>query len=228
MAKTPSTETRSGEVARFLQKTRAIRQFAERSPRLIFAVDATASRQATWDMACHLQGEMFSATAQIASLSVQLCFYRGFRDFKASGWLTDTDELRQLMSSVRCAAGQTQLERVLAHTLREHSAAPVRALVFIGDSVEEPQGLLLDLAGQCGLRKLPVFVFQEGADPTARQTLQRVAELSGGAHCRFDSSSSKTLQELLVAVARYAAGGRRALQDDRSGGARLLLSQIRD
>lgn len=228
MARPPSKNPQAGEVARFLQKQRAIRQFVDRSPRLMFAIDATASRQPTWDMACHLQGEMFSATAPIAALSVQLCFYRGFRDFQASGWLNDTATLRGLMTRVRCEAGQTQLQRVLRHGLDEHSRLPVRALVFIGDAIEEPADRLLDLAGQCGLRKLPLFLFQEGADAAVGQTLQQMASLSGGAHCGFDQSSAKTLQELLGAVARFAAGGRRALQDDRSGGARLLLSQIKD
>lgn len=228
MAKPPSKNHEAGDVARFLQKQRAIRQFVDRSPRLMFAIDATASRQPTWDMACHLQGEMFSATAPISALSVQLCFYRGFRDFQASGWLSDTATLRGLMTRVRCEAGQTQLQRVLRHGLDEHSRVPVRALVFIGDAIEEPVGSLLDLAGQCGLRKLPLFLFQEGADASVRQTLQQMASLSGGAHCSFDHSSAKTLQELLGAVARFAAGGHRALQDDRSGGARLLLSQMKD
>lgn len=228
MAKPPSTNQQTGDVTRFLQKQRAIRQFVERNPRLLFAIDATASRQPTWDMACHLQGEMFSATAPIAELSVQLCFYRGFRDFQASGWLNDTATLRGLMSRVRCEAGQTQLQRVLRHGLDEHSRVTVRALVFIGDAVEEPVGALLDLAGQCGLRRLPLFLFQEGADPVVEQTLKKMAALSGGAHCRFDHSSARALQELLGAVARFAAGGRKALRDDRSGGARLLLSQIKD
>lgn len=228
MARPPSKTPQAGEVARFLQKQRAIRQFVDRSPRLMFAVDATASRQPTWDMACQLQGEMFSATAPIAALSVQLCFYRGFRDFQASGWLNDTATLQALMSRVRCEAGQTQLQRVLRHGLDEHARVPVRALVFIGDAIEEAPGSLLDLAGQCGLRKLPLFLFQEGSDASVRQTLQQMASLSGGAHCSFDQTSAGTLQELLGAVARYAAGGRRALQDDRSGGARLLLSQMKD
>ena len=228
MADPPSKNQRSGDVARFLQKQRAISRFVQRNPRLIFAIDATASRQPTWDMACHLQGEMFSATAPIAELSVQLCFYRGFRDFQASDWLNDTATLRRLMTRVACEAGQTQLQRVLRHGLKEHAGVAVRALVFIGDAVEEPVEGLLELAGQCGLRRLPLFLFQEGSNPTVEQTLKQMATLSGGAHCRFDHSSARTLQELLGAVARFAAGGRRALQDDRSGGARLLLSQIKN
>ena len=83
MAKPPSRKSSSGEVARFLEKSRAISQFVDRQPRLLFAIDATASRQPTWDTASHLQQEMFRATAEVASLSVQLCYYRGFAELKA-------------------------------------------------------------------------------------------------------------------------------------------------
>jgi hypothetical protein len=40
--------------------------------RLVFALDATASRQPTWDTACELQAEMFREVAVIGGLSVQL------------------------------------------------------------------------------------------------------------------------------------------------------------
>ena len=87
MPKPPSRRSSSGEIDQFLQKSKAITQVVERQPRLIFAIDATASRQPTWDNACQLQGEMFRATASIATLAVQLCYYRGFNEFYASRWL---------------------------------------------------------------------------------------------------------------------------------------------
>src|SRR6516165_9316393 len=45
--------------------------------RLIFALDATASRQPTWDTACQLQAEMFREVSGIGPLDVQLVYYRG-------------------------------------------------------------------------------------------------------------------------------------------------------
>ena len=56
--------------------------------RLIFALDATASREPTWDRACRIQGEMFEATAALGGLEIQLVFYRGFSECKASRWMT--------------------------------------------------------------------------------------------------------------------------------------------
>src|SRR5439155_18252134 len=54
--------------------------------RLIFALDATASREPSWDRACRIQGEMFEATAALGGLDVKLVYYRGFNECKASRW----------------------------------------------------------------------------------------------------------------------------------------------
>ena len=53
---TPATSTVSAEVDAFLAKmTDLSTQPAANGGRLIFALDATASRQPTWDTACQLQ-----------------------------------------------------------------------------------------------------------------------------------------------------------------------------
>ena len=38
--------------------------------RLIFAMDATASREPSWDRACQVQGQMFLVTAALGGLEV--------------------------------------------------------------------------------------------------------------------------------------------------------------
>ena len=45
--------------------------------RLIFALDATMSRQPSWDLATHLQAGMFEAASKIGGLDVQLVYFRG-------------------------------------------------------------------------------------------------------------------------------------------------------
>ena len=45
--------------------------------RLIFALDATMSRQPTWDLAQTLQAKMFQAAAGLGGLDVQLVYFRG-------------------------------------------------------------------------------------------------------------------------------------------------------
>jgi hypothetical protein len=226
MAKPPSRRSSSTEIARFLQQSKSIAEFVERQPRLLFAIDATASRQPTWDTASHLQQEMFRATSGVAQLAVQLCYYRGFHEFHASPWLTDSKALSQSMARVRCEGGHTQIARLLRHALKEHAQAQVRAVVFIGDALEENPDQLCDLAGQCGLLSLPLFLFQEGRDRTVQNTFSSMARLSGGACAHFDTSSAGTLASLLGAVASFAAGGRAALENDAGDGAKLLLQQL--
>lgn len=205
----------SGSVDAFLEQVKKtpVKRASGSEGRLIFALDATASRQFTWDMACQLQGQMFDAAADVGNLAVQLCYYRGFNECKASRWLEDTTQLHRAMSKVHCLGGHTQIERVLKHVLAEQKSKPVNALAFVGDCMEENVDRLCQLSGQLGLLGVPVFVFQEGQDFVATHAFKQIARLSGGAHCSFDQSSARLLSELLRAVAVFAAGGRKALQD---------------
>lgn len=204
------------------------RRAGGRRGRLIFAMDATASRQPTWDRACHIQAEMFSETAQLGGLEIQLCYFRGFREFEASAWTADAASLLKIMTSVSCQAGHTQIERVLEHAVRESGARPVDALVYVGDSMEEELDRLAHQAGRLALLGVPAFMFHEGADPVAARAFREVARLSRGAYCAFDAGSPQQLRELLSAVAVYAAGGRKALADysQRSSIVRQLTHQI--
>ena len=227
-SKTPqkSGESGSKQVSAFLAKAKNLQRFSQGRSRLIFAIDATASRQPTWDLACSLQAEMFHAGAEVASLAVQLAYYRGLRELEFSPWQTDPATLADQMSQVFCAAGRTQIARLLREAIRRQGDQAARALVFIGDAMEENEAVLRDLAGQCRLLKLPLFVFQEGRDPVVGACFAALAEISGGAYAHFDQQSADRLKELLRAVARYAAGGRAALENKSSAEYALLLKQL--
>ncbi|MDH5229461.1 MAG: VWA domain-containing protein [Gammaproteobacteria bacterium] len=183
------------------------------SGRLIFALDATASRQATWDQACQLQSEMFVQAQQLNGLSIQLCYYRGFNEFYASHWLNDSNQLLQQMNQVSCAGGYTQIARLLQHALKETQQKKVNALAFIGDCVEEDVDKLCNLAGQAGIMGLPLFIFQEGYDVAAQTCFQQMANLSQGAYARFDQNSAAQLSALIQAVAIFSSGGRSAFKN---------------
>jgi len=228
----PSKTTSGTEVDAFLRRVAAAPAPAKTGGRgrLIFGLDATASRQPMWDQAAHTQAEMFGVTADLGGLDVQLAFYRGFGEFKVSRWAGNPRDLLKLMTSVSCLAGETQLGKVLKHARNETSKRKVDALVFVGDSFEEDVDAVGRTAGELGLLGLPVFMFHEGADPLAAFAFQQVAKLSGGGYCRFDAGAADILRQLLSAVAVYAAGGRRALEDlaSRHGGeVRLLAHQMR-
>src|SRR6516165_9653257 len=134
--------------------------------RLIFALDATASRNETWDMACQLQGDMFQAVASVGGLSVQLVYYRDLSECRSSRWVTDTSELTRLMTRIHCRAGRTQISKVLAHAKRETGLLKVSALVFVGDACEEEDDELIPTADKLGKAGVPVFMFQEGNSRT--------------------------------------------------------------
>ena len=212
------------EVDAFLGRLKAAP--AASGGRLIFAMDATASREPTWDRACRIQGEMFLAADAVGRLAVQLCWYRGFDEFRAEPWVTQARDLLARMSGVACRGGQTQIVRVLRHAAAETRRERVAALVFVGDCMEEEIDRLCHAAGELGVLGLPVFLFHEGHDPVARRAFEEVARLTRGACCPFDAGSADQLRDLLVAVAAYAAGGRRALEDfgRRRGGAALMLT----
>ena len=211
----PTEPASTAEVDAFLRKVRATPASATgaRRGRLIFAMDATASREPSWDRACHLQAEMFETTTSLGGLDVQLVFYRGFRECKASAWVSDSRALSARMTAVRCLGGQTQIGRVLRHALKETDNQRVNAAVFVGDCFEEDVDRVCATAGELGMRGVPVFMFHEGGEPVARRAFQQIARLSGGAYCPFDASSAAQLKELLGAVAVYAAGGYKALAD---------------
>ncbi|MGI9434117.1 MAG: VWA domain-containing protein [Geminicoccaceae bacterium] len=197
--------------------------------RLIFAMDATASREPTWDQACQVQGQMFLETAALGGLDVQLMYYRGFSECKASRWVDNPSDLVRLMTGVLCLAGQTKIKRILQHAIKETDKKRVAALVFVGDAFEENLDEIGQIAGQLGMLGVRAFMFQEGHKPEAERAFRHIATLTKGAHCRFDSGSPEQLRELLGAVAAYAAGGRRALSDlsKRSSKAvKLIASQV--
>jgi hypothetical protein len=92
--------------------------------------------------------------------------------------------------------------------------------------MEEDPDVLCKLAGELGILQTPVFIFQDGNDPITERTFRKIAQLSSGAWCRFDANSASQLRNLLCAVAVYAAGGQKALEQfgRKHGGTVLRLS----
>src|SRR5205814_7154282 len=169
-------KSRSAEIdafLRYLQRAPAVRAGGG-CGRLIFALDATASREPTWDRACRIQGEMFEATAALGRLDVKLVYYRGFDECKASRSMTNAADLHRAMRVVSCLGGETQIERVLAHAVVENDKQRVNALVFVGDAMEENVDRLCQLAGELGLKGVPIFLFHEGNDPIAAKAFQQM------------------------------------------------------
>lgn len=217
----------SGEVAAFVKKVGEVaRPNAAQDGRLLFALDATLSRQPTWDLACSLQAEMFQAIPKSSALQVQLLYFRGFGECRASKWVLNGDSLAKLMSSIQCQGGRTQISKVFAHARTEHAVRRINAVIYVGDAIEENADVLAEKAGQLGLLGLPLFIFQEGHDPQVEAAFREFARLSKGAYARFDASAPQELAGLLKAVAAFATGGRDMLKLQSGPQAKALLSQL--
>ena len=222
-SKTPAkTDSRPVEPARssdtevdaFLTRLNAVAPVSlEGRGRLIFAMDATMSRQPTWDLALGLQADMFRAVKEVGGLDVQLVYFRGYGETRASKWVSDPEALARLMTRVSCQGGYTQIRKVLTHARRESEQAKVNAIVYVGDCMEEDIDELSQRAGALGLMGVPMFMFQEGRNPKAEIAFKEIARLTQGAYCHFDAGSARQLRDLLAAVAVYATGGRKALRD---------------
>jgi len=229
--KTPAASSRA-EIEAFLGSVNKLGPAAKAGARgrLVFALDATMSRQPTWDQACKLQAEMFSEAAAAGGLDIQLVYYRGLAECRASAWIVEAQRLGELMSRIDCRGGHTQIAKVLAHARRENDRAKIGALVFVGDAMEESLDELCAGAGELGLRGVPAFMFQEGYDPVCEQAFREIAKLTRGAYCRFAPGAAHELGELLRAAAAYAAGGMKALADlknRRSAVAGGLIEQLK-
>jgi hypothetical protein len=222
---------RGGEdIAAFVEAAKKVPAPAQSGRgRLIFALDATMSRQPTWDLAQSLQAKMFQAASGLGGLDVQLVYFRGLNECRASNFVSGGQGLKELMSRIDVRGGSTQIRRVLVHARDEARRAKVGALVFIGDAMEENPDTLASVAGELALLGVKAFMFQEGRDPAARRAFSEIARLTGGAYGAFDAGASDRLAALLRAAAAYAAGGHAALAREAAADpeARLLLSQMR-
>ena len=229
MAQPPSHRTTASPVADFLQKAARVPAPVEGRGRLIFALDATMSRQPTWDLAQSLQQRMFEEARGFGGLDVQLVYFRGLSECRASRFVSQGAGLAEIMAKIDCRGGQTQIGKVLAHAQDEVKAARVGALVFVGDAMEEKIDALCTLAGELGLRGVKAFMFHEGGDAGVARAFKEIARLTGGAYAAFDASAPQKLAALLGAAAAYAAGGLAALESRAARGdasARLLIEQI--
>ena len=201
----------SNNVNKFLSqvaKTPLPRSSASKG-RLVFAMDATASREPTWERACQLHAEMFKVTDELGGLSIQLCYYRGLTEFRTFNWSDNETELAKMMAGVTCLGGHTQIRKVLKNALVQQD---IKAVVFIGDAIEENPDILCQLAGELGLLNTPLFIFQEGFDSYVKKIFKQMAKLSRGAYAPFDLNSATELKQLISAVAIFAAGGQEALE----------------
>jgi len=132
------------------------------------------------------------------------------------------------MSGIDCQMGQTQIGRVLSHFV---TIAPERpsALVFIGDDQQENIDGLLVQARTLAAFGIPTFWFLERTQDTSASDAddyKKLAAATKGVFAEFNESAAEKLEELLLAAATFAIGGRAALAKRGGDAAQLLLTQL--
>ena len=199
--------------------------------RLIFAMDATASREPTWDRASGWCHQMFDAVARIGGLDVQLVYFRGAFPPVAGPFESDARQPgRHREPGALPSAAITQIGRTLDHIAREHAKTPVAAFVYIGDTVEEAGDVLVRKAAGLGVKG---FVFHEDPETNrgAVEILKAIAERTGGVYLPFDAGSAGKLGELLGRHCRLGcrrpAGARRRGRCRRAAAAAGICKKIR-
>src|SRR3974390_2505173 len=127
---TPAAPSPRAESDAFLAQVRGIERAnpGGKRGRLVFALDAPMSRQPTWDTACKLQGEMFLEAQAIGGLDVQLVYFRGLGECRASRWVSEPAALASLMQQIDCRGGHTQIGRGLSHARPQTRKAKVQGL----------------------------------------------------------------------------------------------------
>ncbi len=173
------------------------------------------SREPSWDLAQRLQAEMFDVAAHCGGLDIQLVYFRGFNECRASRFIRTGRASRRRCGKFRCAAARRRSAGCCGHVRSEQADAPVGAFIYIGDAMEEKADDLARVAGELGLRGVKGFFFQEGANSHAAACFKDFARLTGGAYAAFDTHGAGPAGRL--AQGRRSLCGRRFC---RAGGPR--------
>jgi hypothetical protein len=195
-------------------------------PRLIFAVDATASREPAWTAARQVTDVLVKALP--GALDVALAVHGGSRVHTFTAFTSDANTLRDRAAGVSCVAGMTRLLPILSASLK-HPA--VRVVIYIGDVFEENLLRGRQIADSMGAQGTRLIVLHDTADPAARRDAEvfwDLAKRTGGCVLPFDAAASGRLRDILSAVAVYAVGGEKLLRARRHElpGAVALLEHL--
>ena len=195
-------------------------------PRLVFAVDATASREPAWAVARLVTDALVKALP--GELDVAFAVHGGSRVHTFTAFTNDATTLRDRAAGVACEAGLTRMLPILSASLRRPA---VGVVIYVGDVFEESVVQGRRLADAMGEQGTKLIVLHDTADPAARRDAEvfwDLAKRTGGCVLPFDTSASGRLREILSAVAVYAVGGEKLLRERRHDlpGALALLEHL--
>lgn len=196
-----------------------------RRPRLVLAVDATASREPAWEAAKCVMDELFAALP--GQIDVALAVHGGSVMHTFTGFVTDPSTLQDRAASVRCRSGETRLLAILDRVREEDN---VKVVVYVGDVFEESLDAGLAAADAMRLRGTKLIILHDTATGGhhSADIFGQLAGRTGGCVLPFDGDCIDRLRELLEAVAILAVGGVRLLEAKAKAlpAARLLLAHL--
>ncbi len=197
-----------------------------RRPRLVFAVDATASREPAWAAARQVTDALVKALP--GELDVALAVHGGTRVHTFTAFTNDATMLRDRAAGVTCEAGLTRMLPILSASLKQPA---VRVVVYIGDVFEESLLQGRQLADAMGRQGTKLIVLHDTSDHAAARSAELfwdLAKRTGGCVLPFEASASGKLRDLLSAVAVYAVGGEKLLRARQQSlpGAVMLLDHL--
>lgn len=202
---------------------------AAEAPRakLVFAFDATASREVAWETSTALTDALLAALP--GRLDVALAVHGGNEVHTFTRFESDAGELRDLAAGVRCRAGHTKLLDLLARVLETEG---VDLVLYVGDTFEESPRRARKLAAALAARNTRLIILHDASSNNfgGEEVFAEMARLTSGAVLPFDAAALPRLRELLAAVAVLAVGGMPLLTARKEAlpGAHLLLEHLKD
>lgn len=194
-----------------------------RRPRIVFGIDATSSRQATWNDAKKITDVMF--TALPGEVDIALAVHSAGTVSKFTDFSSDVARFRHEARSVSCEPGHTKLCNLMQQTLEKTG---VKVFVYVGDAFEESDAAAYALADKCktrGIRAIMLHDESSQKDQATRAVFEEIARRTGGVCADFCSVDLSGMKDILQAVVVLAAGGIKLLEQKRAqlpGAAKLL------
>ena len=186
----------------------------KRVPLLLFAMDATASREPAWAAAQKITSKMFEQIP--ADLRVALAYHSGGELKEVTPYTDNAKQFADKVHQVRCQAGATALNAILSNAAQTRG---LKALVYIGDCFEEDEQTAYDIAKQLKMTGTKCFFFHDTSCGSgwsvdgAREVFDNIVTITGGAVMDFNDQVIQESGDLLQAVAVFASVGKKALEN---------------
>ncbi len=183
--------------------------------RLLFRIDATASRRPSWDLARTITAVMFDSLPD--QLDVALTWHASSMLQEITPFASDATRFAEAVRAMHTQAGATRLNAILQEAI---GISPhIRALVYAGDCYEEEVEIAYAQARKLKLLGVKCFFFHDTlSDPNspyvrqAREVFEKIVAITGGMVLSFAPDTPEQMKDPLEAIATYAAGGLKLLE----------------